>query len=158
VTQEIVDDFDSILGWFNDTGDLIEYNDDQEDEEHFLSLLEGTVPASGKLTFAVTGYEDLDFVGDHGENAEYSLVVSLESASAPGDFNEDGRVDGRDFLLWQRGGSPSPLSAADLADWRANYDGPLEFLNAAQAVPEPGTVCLVGLVGCWWGMFRKAGR
>jgi len=26
----------------------------------------------------------------------------------PGDFDEDGDVDGGDFLLWQRGGSPSP--------------------------------------------------
>ena len=32
-----------------------------------------------------------------------------------GDFNNDGVVDGADFLAWQRGESPEPLSAADLA-------------------------------------------
>jgi hypothetical protein len=26
----------------------------------------------------------------------------------PGDYNGDGDVDGRDFLIWQRGGSPAP--------------------------------------------------
>jgi formylglycine-generating enzyme required for sulfatase activity len=39
----------------------------------------------------------------------------------PGDFDHDGDVDGRDFLLWQRGGSPSPLSPGDLSDWQGNY-------------------------------------
>jgi len=40
---------------------------------------------------------------------------------APGDFNVDGTYDGLDFLKWQRGESPDPLSASDLADWEANY-------------------------------------
>ena len=33
----------------------------------------------------------------------------------------DGDVDGRDFLVWQRSGSPAPLSAGDLADWQDSY-------------------------------------
>ena len=33
----------------------------------------------------------------------------------------DGDVDGRDFLIWQRGGSPAPISTGDLADWQSNY-------------------------------------
>ena len=67
-----------------------------------------------------------------------------------GDFDLDGDVDGRDFLLWQRGGSPNPFSAADLADWQANYGvGPLvsalHIFPAAEAtspVPEPGSLFL----------------
>lgn len=42
----------------------------------------------------------------------------------PGDFNRDGDVDGRDFLAWQRGGSPHGLNFTDLSDWQHNYDGP----------------------------------
>lgn len=38
-----------------------------------------------------------------------------------GDFDGDGNVDGRDFLAWQRGASPNPLTGNDLADWRATY-------------------------------------
>jgi hypothetical protein len=42
------------------------------------------------------------------------------SADAAGDFNDDGDVDGRDFLVWQRGASPAP-SGGGLADWQTNY-------------------------------------
>jgi hypothetical protein len=38
-----------------------------------------------------------------------------------GDFDLDDDVDGDDFLLWQRGGSPNPLSASDLTEWETNY-------------------------------------
>lgn len=68
----------------------------------------------------------------------------------PGDFDLDGDVDGADFLVWQRGGSPNPLSAADLATWKGGF-GSAEAV--AGAVPEPGTLGLalaaVGVVaGC----------
>ncbi len=57
----------------------------------------------------------------------------------PGDFNVDGAVDGSDFLIWQRGGSPNPVSAQDLADWRANYGIDLNAAPAQTATPEPDT-------------------
>jgi len=40
---------------------------------------------------------------------------------APGDYDDDFDVDGLDFLKWQRGESPNPLSQSDLAAWEANY-------------------------------------
>ncbi len=65
-----------------------------------------------------------------------------------GDFDEDGDVDGRDFLKWQRGESPDPLSADDLADWQANYDmDPL--VAEAIAVPEPSAWVLTLLAVCF---------
>lgn len=57
----------------------------------------------------------------------------------PGDFDSDGDVDGNDFLVWQRGGSPNPLSAADLTTWKANFGNP----GGAAAVPEPSTIGLI---------------
>ncbi|MEO2049045.1 MAG: hypothetical protein ABGX16_21005 [Pirellulales bacterium] len=36
----------------------------------------------------------------------------------PGDFDEDGDVDGKDFLIWQL---TAPLSTSDLTEWQANY-------------------------------------
>jgi uncharacterized protein (TIGR03382 family) len=61
----------------------------------------------------------------------------------PGDFDNDGDVDGRDFLVWQRGGSPNPLSPGDLSAWQTNYGtSPLVALNA---VPEPATALLAWL-------------
>jgi hypothetical protein len=47
-----------------------------------------------------------------------------------GDFDGDGDVDGRDFLIWQR--NPS---VGDLADWQANYGA--GTLSEVTAVPEP---------------------
>ena len=65
----------------------------------------------------------------------------LEAISEPGDFNFDGQVDGADYLLWQRGDSPS---ADDLADWQANYPtGPTQVVGRAVAVPEPRSKLLL---------------
>jgi T5SS/PEP-CTERM-associated repeat protein/autotransporter-associated beta strand protein len=80
-------------------------------------------------------------------NPNSVVLQVIEATTLPGDFDFDGDVDGRDFLIWQRGGSPSPLSADDLADWQMNYGtGPL---GASTAVPEPGTsgVFLAVLLG-----------
>ena len=61
-----------------------------------------------------------------------------------GDFDEDGDVDGNDFLVWQRGGSPDPLSGADLAEWQSAYDVPPLSTNSA-AVPEPAAILLFAI-------------
>jgi hypothetical protein len=39
----------------------------------------------------------------------------------PGDFDFDGTCDGADFLAWQRGELPIPLSQSDLDEWQANF-------------------------------------
>jgi 2',3'-cyclic-nucleotide 2'-phosphodiesterase/3'-nucleotidase/5'-nucleotidase len=66
-----------------------------------------------------------------------------------GDFDGDGDVDGHDFLLWQRGGSETPLSASDLADWQVNFGSSDPLAAAATAVPEPTTWALViGAAAC----------
>ncbi|MEM8946242.1 MAG: hypothetical protein AAGD11_13800 [Planctomycetota bacterium] len=66
--------------------------------------------------------------------------VELQVVAVPlaGDFDADGDVDGADFLLWQRGGSPDPLSADDLATWQSAYGG--VAASAAAVVPEPTAV------------------
>ncbi len=61
-----------------------------------------------------------------------------------GDFDNDGDVDGADFLAWQRDG----LSATDLAAWEANFG--MTFPTAtAISVPEPtpGAMLLLGAIG-----------
>jgi T5SS/PEP-CTERM-associated repeat protein len=79
---------------------------------------------------------------------KWELEYTPNSASltvvegSDGDFDGDGDVDGRDFLIWQRGGSPNPRSASDLADWQANY-GVAPVTSVSMAVPEPGNVLLM---------------
>jgi T5SS/PEP-CTERM-associated repeat protein len=71
---------------------------------------------------------------DYTSNSASLTVVE----GSDGDFDGDGDVDGRDFLLWQRGSSPDPRSGGDLADWQANYGvGPLT--SSSTTVPEPGS-------------------
>ena len=65
----------------------------------------------------------------------------ISTGSLNGDFDMDGDVDGADFLLWQQGGSPMPLSAADLAEWQANYPSAPPAEVAAAVVPEPTALC-----------------
>jgi hypothetical protein len=76
-------------------------------------------------------------------------VIIEVPPTQPGDFDVDGDVDGRDFLLWQRNPAIGLLS-----DWQANYGfngGGLqtvidveEFLSAT-SVPEPGSLLLLTL-------------
>jgi hypothetical protein len=66
--------------------------------------------------------------------------------TALGDFDGDHDVDGADYLLWQRGGSPGPLRAADLAVWRARFGAATPA--AGLAIPEPSATsqAVIGLV------------
>lgn len=65
--------------------------------------------------------------------------------TAPGDFDDDGDVDGADFLMWQR-----DPSVASLAVWEADYgnvSGPvnLTLSTTSSTVPEPVTCTLLVL-------------
>jgi hypothetical protein len=92
----------------------------------FAGLAEGAPFANYSGTIL-----SITYAGGDGNDVFINTVAGL-----PGDFDFDGDVDGRDFLVWQRGGSPTPLSAGDLADWQANY-GAGSQTAATTAVPEP---------------------
>jgi hypothetical protein len=86
---------------------------------------------------------DYLFGFSYGADANFIAYFDYEfPPNEPGDFDADGDVDGQDFLAWQRGGSPAPLSATDLADWQANYGS--SGLAAIASIPEPGSLLLAG--------------
>ncbi len=83
-----------------------------------------------------------------------SLTGNVEAAFMnSADFDEDGDIDGRDFLAWQRGfGMGTTLAqgdanndrivdGADLAIWQNQY-GTSPELVAAAAIPEPSSLTL----------------
>ncbi len=86
-----------------------------------------------------------------------SPLASLQLVGIAGDFDDDGDVDGADFLLWQRGGSPIPLSTSDLNDWEANFGTTSSVSAISTAVPEPGTMLLLlaGLIVSMGGRGRE---
>ena len=79
-----------------------------------------------------------------------SFILEAGTNSTPGDFDEDGDVDGFDFLEWQRGFSVT-TNADDLTDWQDNYGdsatavaalstGPVTPLAVASVSAEEATV------------------
>jgi len=130
---------DTVLGWYNDSGTLIDQNDDSG--VGTWSLLEGSVPGSGQLTFAVTGSGDDLFLGEHAQQEVFDLQLTIEGAGLPGDFDGDGDVDGNDLshptLGWEaRYGND--LDGADFLLWQQEVGrSGTSGLSAFQSVPEP---------------------
>lgn len=87
---------------------------------------------------------------EHATGKAPTLVLEY-SVGMSGDFDESGVVDGSDFLVWQRGGSPAPHSTVDLNAWKANFGQSSAAPSASTAVPEPTAWHLVGAmfaIGC----------
>jgi hypothetical protein len=75
--------------------------------------------------------------------------ANLASSGLSGDFDDDGDVDGNDFLEWQRkDGTPGGLT-----DWETNY-GMVALTAAVSAVPEPST-CLILQAGLLAWLVRR---
>lgn len=97
-----------------------------------------------------------DFDGTVG--AQLSVLVSPSAAILPdsADFDEDGDVDGTDFLIWQSGSGETGglahgkgdanydglINAADLAIWRTQY-GVGSLVSNVTSVPEPSSFLLL---------------
>jgi hypothetical protein len=90
------------------------------------------------------------------------------------DYNDDGAIDGADFLLWQRqfgtsvtafsgadGNGNGVVDAPDLALWQTGFGSATAAGHvAAAAIPEPGSILLCGLSGllliCRFALKRRS--
>jgi len=114
------------------------------------SILSGT---GETLTITLTGRTDGGSEAFAFDNIVIDGITILTEENA--DFNQDGNVDGGDFLAWQRGvGTGTTLSegdannsgtvdAADLAIWQTQFG--LAPLSGLVAVPEPSAAILMCL-------------
>jgi hypothetical protein len=95
------------------------------------------------------------------------LAVVAAAIKENADFNGDGTVDGRDFLIWQRGfggeaslatgdaNADGSVDADDLAIWQNQY-GTLSELTAANAtVPEPSSLLTAAMTFILASLTRK---
>jgi len=67
----------------------------------------------------------------------------------PGDFDDDGDVDGADFLEWQRNDG----TAAGLALWESTF-GTFSSSETLRVIPEPASIVLT-IIGCCILMRRR---
>ncbi|BBO32778.1 dockerin type I domain-containing protein [Lacipirellula parvula] len=101
---------------------------------------------------------------------QFTLIDNVRvvrvAAPADSDFNDDGIVNGADFLIWQRnfGGAGTPttgdansdgiVDAGDLSLWKSHFGG-APSLQVATVVPEPACLFLA-LSGAAIFAFRKS--
>jgi hypothetical protein len=94
------------------------------------------------------------------DNISLELVDAIiEPPTDNADFDSDGDVDGRDFLIWQRSGliddgtallangdanDDGNVDSLDLGVWQNQY-GQAPPLSAINAVPEPTSAVLLGV-------------
>lgn len=59
-----------------------------------------------------------------------------------GDYDGDHDIDGQDFLVWQRGDSPTALSQSELTAWAEHYGNPVA-MSASSTIPEPMSLAII---------------
>jgi hypothetical protein len=116
----------------------------------------------GMAVDPVTG--SILFTGDYAASVvRLTGFLFGDSAADAGDWNDDGNVDGTDFLDWQRNlgrtglDVPGDATFDDLVDekdllrWKANFGAPSTSVaeTKANAAPEPGSFALLagGIAG-----------
>lgn len=136
-------DVDMIVGnGIGETWDEAAGSDDDVLAESFL--LGSSVFGMGRSeslgnAFQIGGAETLEFqYRDAVSGAISDGNVVYVSTGPDGDFDDDGDVDGADFLEWQR----SDGTSVGLTAWQNGYGAAGSPLDGVAAVPEPSTFYL----------------
>jgi hypothetical protein len=93
--------------------------------------------------------------------------VTPVAAGIPGDYNNNGKVDAADYVLWRDGGplanevdTPGTVNAADYTEWRARFGNPGAGSSlGTPEIPEPAGVVLVctAILACFRFALRRRG-
>ncbi len=79
------------------------------------------------------------------------VIVATRSLGTPGDYDEDGDVDGADLIVLQQGYG-TIYNDTHFAEWQSNFG--FTSFGATTAIPEPSGLILtlmLGLVPWRWG-------
>ncbi|MDC0935317.1 hypothetical protein OAS39_03445 [Pirellulales bacterium] len=118
--------------------------------DNFRDLLKNDT--DGKITFytkvrqnfPATNAQPFESIEDVSAFTGPPTLIFDYSEPLDGDFDNNGVINGVDFLLWQRGESPNGATPGDLALWQDNYG--VVPPSTVMATPEPAT-CLFTIVG-----------
>jgi len=81
------------------------------------------------------------YVWDHSDLFTTGEVTLLGIPTLSGDFDEDGIVDGTDFLALQRG-MGTVFDNSSLTKWEANFGSSVSSPSSAATIPEPHSLAL----------------
>lgn len=144
---------------FGPNGTSLLNSSDQVPTGGLEALLAIPLPTAGTYFVRIMGASDAT------QMYALDLVMGQATSVVPGDFNGDGRVNGGDFLTWQRSaantgpGLPSDanqdsvVDEIDLGIWRIAY-GQSQQRMGVIGVPEPASLVL--FIG--WMAFVLKGR
>lgn len=124
-------DLGAVIAFANVTGNALQFSD--------AKSLGPRLSFTAYLNILVTGAGALDQVD---LSAFEMRLTQIGPTLLQGDFNGDNRVDGGDFLQWQRGQSPMPKSTSDLDLWKQDYGLSIAVVPVATTVPEPPAALL----------------
>ncbi|MCI0332991.1 MAG: PEP-CTERM sorting domain-containing protein, partial [Planctomycetes bacterium] len=74
-------------------------------------------------------------------------TAAITPGGLDGDYNNDGKVDAADFVVWRK----TDGSQAGYDTWRANFGNALgsgAAVGSAAGVPEPASIALIVVAGC----------
>lgn len=96
-----------------------------------------------RVSFQAFNFFDGEGVPVTDKTIDFSIdkIYFEEPAGLTADFDNDGDVDGNDFLVWQRNNSVGSLSA-----WENEYGMTAGSVAAATAVPEPSAALLSAII------------
>jgi hypothetical protein len=100
----------------------------------------------------------IDEVRIYDEVLDATAIAALAAGlpAAPGDFNNDHKVNAADYVLWRK--NPASFLPSTYDTWRSNFGNPPgsgSGLGDAGSVPEPGCGLLLSLVVCAWSVRRR---
>ena len=116
---------------------------------YLIATYTGTL--SGTFNHVTTGY-----TVNYGTGTNSQITLSVPLSNLKGDFNNNGRVDAADYVLWRNSvgsntalpndnGLGTPIGSAQYDLWRSNFNKPGSGSGALEGgeVPEPTSVLLV---------------
>jgi autotransporter-associated beta strand protein len=114
-----------------------------------------TVPGTYGSTSSLATFQFDEYFSGSG------VITLAPPAGVPGDYNNNGKVDAADYVLWRKGGTLAndPTPGNQLSDydfWRARFGNPPGSGSGlgSCAVPEPGTIAILTAVVPLLGALR----